>query len=74
MVVSLADDAAVEAAYRGEAGLVAGLRRGAVVCDTSTVDPQTVQRLAPLVAERGAALLDCPVSGSVSVVEAGAWP
>jgi 3-hydroxyisobutyrate dehydrogenase-like beta-hydroxyacid dehydrogenase len=72
VVVSLADDAAVEATYRGEEGLASGLRPGAVVCDTSTVDPQTVRRLAPLVAERGATLLDCPVSGSVSVVEAGA--
>jgi 3-hydroxyisobutyrate dehydrogenase-like beta-hydroxyacid dehydrogenase len=72
LVVSLADDAAVEATYRGEDGLAAGLRPGAVVCDTSTVDPQTVRGLAPLVADRGATLLDCPVSGSVSVVEAGA--
>jgi 3-hydroxyisobutyrate dehydrogenase-like beta-hydroxyacid dehydrogenase len=72
VVVSLADDAALEATYRGEDGLVAGLRPDAVVCDTSTVDPQTVRRLAPLVADRGATLLDCPVSGSVSVVEAGA--
>ena len=72
VVVSLADDAAVEATYRGEEGLASGLRPGAVVCDTSTVDPQTVRKLAPLVADRGATLLDCPVSGSVSVVEAGA--
>jgi 3-hydroxyisobutyrate dehydrogenase-like beta-hydroxyacid dehydrogenase len=72
VVVSLADDAALEATYRGEDGLVAGLRPDAVVCDTSTVDPQTVRRLAPLVSDRGATLLDCPVSGSVSVVEAGA--
>ena len=72
VLVSLADDAALEATYRGEDGLVAGLRPDAVVCDTSTVHPQTVRRLAPLVADRGATLLDCPVSGSVSVVEAGA--
>jgi 3-hydroxyisobutyrate dehydrogenase-like beta-hydroxyacid dehydrogenase len=72
VVVSLADDAAVEATYRGEGGLASGLRPDTVVCDTSTVDPQTVRRLAPLVSDRGATLLDCPVSGSVSVVEAGA--
>lgn len=72
VVISLADDQAVEATYRGEEGLACGLRPGAVVCDTSTVDPQTVRRLAPLVADHGATLLDCPVSGSVSVVEAGA--
>jgi 3-hydroxyisobutyrate dehydrogenase/2-hydroxy-3-oxopropionate reductase len=70
-LVSLADDAALLEAYDGEDGLVAGLRPGAVVCDTSTVHPDTVRRLAPLVAARGATLLDCPVSGSVPVVERG---
>jgi 3-hydroxyisobutyrate dehydrogenase-like beta-hydroxyacid dehydrogenase len=69
--VSLADDAAVDAAYRGPDGIVAGLAAGAVVVDTSTVAPQTVRTLGPLVADRGAELLDGPVSGSVSVVERG---
>ena len=68
---SLADDAAVEAAYSGPDGVVAGLRPGAVVCESSTIDPGTVRRLAPLVEDRGAFLLDTPVSGSVSTVEAG---
>ncbi|HSE08159.1 MAG TPA: NAD(P)-dependent oxidoreductase [Nocardioidaceae bacterium] len=70
-LVSLADDAAVEATYAGPDGLVAGLRPGTVVCETSTVTPATVRGLAKLVAERGATLLDCPVSGSVPVVERG---
>jgi 3-hydroxyisobutyrate dehydrogenase len=68
---SLADDDAVEAAYTGPDGVVAGLEPGTVVCEASTVDPGTVRRLAHLVAERGADLLDTPVSGSVSTVEAG---
>jgi 3-hydroxyisobutyrate dehydrogenase-like beta-hydroxyacid dehydrogenase len=68
---SLADDAAVGAAYTGAGGIVAGLRPGAVVCEASTIDPGTVQRLRPLVEDRGASLLDTPVSGSVSTVEAG---
>jgi 3-hydroxyisobutyrate dehydrogenase/2-hydroxy-3-oxopropionate reductase len=70
-VVSLADDAAVLATYRGADGLVAGLRDGHVVCDTSTVSPETVRALAGEVAGAGATLLDCPVSGSVPAVEAG---
>ena len=69
VVVSLADDPAVESVYHG--GLVAGLGEGAVVLETSTVHPDTVRALAPLVAGRGATLLDTPVSGSVSVVERG---
>jgi 3-hydroxyisobutyrate dehydrogenase-like beta-hydroxyacid dehydrogenase len=68
---SLADDAAVGAAYTGGDGIVAGLQPGAVVCEASTVDPGTVRRLRPLVEDRGASLLDTPVSGSVSTVEAG---
>jgi 3-hydroxyisobutyrate dehydrogenase len=71
VVVSLADDAAVESVYRGSDGLAAGLSEGAVVLETSTVHPDTVRALAPLVADRGATLLDTPVSGSVSVVERG---
>jgi 3-hydroxyisobutyrate dehydrogenase-like beta-hydroxyacid dehydrogenase len=70
-LVSLADDAAVTATYHGEDGLIAGLHGGVVVCDTSTVAPGTVRDLAPLVAARGATLLDTPVSGSVPVAEAG---
>ena len=68
---SLADDAAVEAAYRGSDGVAAGLGPGTVVCESSTIDPGTVQRLQPLIEDRGAFLLDTPVSGSVSTVEAG---
>ncbi|HEV3464923.1 MAG TPA: NAD(P)-dependent oxidoreductase [Actinomycetota bacterium] len=68
---SLADDAAVGAAYTGGDGIVAGLQPDAVVCEASTIDPGTVLRLRPLVEDRGAFLLDTPVSGSVSTVEAG---
>ena len=59
------------ATYLAVDGLVAGLRPGAVVCDTSTVAPATVRGLAPVVAQPGATLIDTPVSGSVSVVESG---
>ena len=72
MLVSLADDAAVRAAYGGPDGLVAGLGARQVVADTSTVDPDTLRGLESAVAAAGAALLDTPVSGSVSTVEAGA--
>ena len=71
VVSSLADDAAVEETYDGPDGLLAGLTDGAVVIETSTVDPETVIRLAPRVADMGASLLDAPVSGSVPAVEAG---
>jgi 3-hydroxyisobutyrate dehydrogenase-like beta-hydroxyacid dehydrogenase len=71
IVVSLADDAAVRAAYLGPDGLVAGLRAGSVVADTSTVDPATIQQLGDEVGRVGATLIDTPVSGSVSSVQSG---
>jgi 3-hydroxyisobutyrate dehydrogenase-like beta-hydroxyacid dehydrogenase len=70
VVGSLTDDT-VEEAYRGPEGVAAGLQPGTVVLESSTVDPRTVRALGPLVAERGASLLDAPVSGSVPLVERG---
>jgi 3-hydroxyisobutyrate dehydrogenase-like beta-hydroxyacid dehydrogenase len=71
VLVSLPDDAAARTAYLGADGLVAGLRPGTVVADTSTLGPSTVRELADEVARAEASLLDAPVSGSVSTVEAG---
>ena len=71
VIVSLANDAASRATYRGTDGLVAGLAPGAVVADTSTVAPETIRGLEEEVRATGATLVDTPVSGSVSSVEGG---
>lgn len=71
VLVSLADDPAVQQAYGGADGLAAGLRADAVVLEMSTVAPQTVRTVEPLVTGAGAILLDAPVSGSVPVVQRG---
>ena len=71
VLVSLADDEAVRAAYEGPDGLIAGLTEGVVVADTSTVSPATPRSLEREVRAAGAVLLDTPVSGSVSTVEQG---
>jgi len=71
-ITSLADDSAVESVYLGEGGVAEGARPGTVVLEMSTIDPQTVHLIGPAVDARGAALLDAPVSGSVSTVEQGA--
>jgi 3-hydroxyisobutyrate dehydrogenase-like beta-hydroxyacid dehydrogenase len=68
---SLSDDAALRQAYGGEDGVHAGLQAGAVLLETSTVDPETVQAVRADVEARGAHLLDAPVSGSVPLVERG---
>lgn len=72
VLTSLADDAAVETIYLGSNGIVEGIAPGSVAVDTSTVDPRTVETVGAAVDATGAGFLDCPVSGSVSTVEAGA--
>ena len=67
-LTSLADDAAVEAVY---ADAKEGFHDGQVVLEMSTIAPETVRAIEPVVRERGASLLDAPVSGSVPVVERG---
>jgi 3-hydroxyisobutyrate dehydrogenase-like beta-hydroxyacid dehydrogenase len=72
VVSSLADDAACLSVYLEPAGVVAGLQPGSVVVETSTVDPETARQIGEAVDATGAGFVDCPVSGSVSTVEAGA--
>lgn len=72
VLTSLADDAALRSVYMGSGGIVEGVQAGALVVDTSTVHPRTVVEIGAAVDDAGAGFLDCPVSGSVSTVEAGA--
>ncbi len=72
VISSLADDAAVIATYGGSVGVAAGSHEGQVVLEMSTIAPHTVREIAPPIEERGATLLDAPVSGSVATVEKGA--
>jgi 3-hydroxyisobutyrate dehydrogenase-like beta-hydroxyacid dehydrogenase len=66
------DDAALEAITAGPDGLLAGLEPRQVYVDMSTVSPRASRRLAEHVGERGALMLDAPVSGSIPQAEAGA--
>jgi len=72
VVTSLADDDALADVYLGAEGIASGIRADAVAVDTSTVDPETVRRVGAALSAVGARFCDCPVSGSVSTVEAGA--
>ena len=71
VIVCLTDDTAVGEVYHGSDGILAGVRPGTTVLETSTIAPQTARALAPLVLERGATLLDTPVSGSVELATRG---
>jgi 3-hydroxyisobutyrate dehydrogenase-like beta-hydroxyacid dehydrogenase len=63
--------AAVKAVAEGPDGLLAGLGPQKVYVDMSTQSPSGSRALAERVAERGAAMLDAPVSGSVITLEEG---
>lgn len=63
---------ALQAITDGDDGVLAGLGPGKTYVDMSTVSPQASRDLAARVAERGARMLDAPVSGSVVTLEQGA--
>ena len=65
------DTKALEAVTQGPNGILAGLGPGKVYIDMSTVSPTYSRQLAQAVAERGAHMLDAPVSGSVETLEKG---
>ena len=68
VVSSLADDAAVESVF-GQT--TEALHESQIVLEMSTISPVTTRRIGERVLARGAGYLDAPVSGSVSLVEAG---
>lgn len=70
-ITMLADGPAVAATWGGPNGLVAGARSGSVLVDMSTVPPDTLARFEVEARERGAGILDAPVSGSVELAESG---
>jgi 3-hydroxyisobutyrate dehydrogenase-like beta-hydroxyacid dehydrogenase len=67
----VSDDGALRAVMGGADGVLAGLRRGAVFVEMSTVSPEVTREIGALVAARGATMLDAPVSGSTVSVEQG---
>jgi 3-hydroxyisobutyrate dehydrogenase len=63
--------AALKAVTEGADGIVAGLRPGELYIDMSTSSPRYSRELSDRVREKGAGMLDAPVSGSVSTLEEG---
>ena len=68
LITMVPDGRAVEEAVRAA---LPGLRRGAIVIDMSSSDPQTTRRLGKRLAARGVAMLDAPVSGAVAKAKDG---
>ncbi len=68
---SIPDDAAFRAVALGDGGVLAALAPGAVHVDMSTVSPAVSEEAAKAAEERGVSYLRAPVSGSVTLAEAG---
>jgi 2-hydroxy-3-oxopropionate reductase len=63
VITCLPDSPVVEEIVRGDEGVLDGLEDGMVVVDMSTISPTVTEDLAEAIAERGAAMLDAPISG-----------
>jgi 3-hydroxyisobutyrate dehydrogenase-like beta-hydroxyacid dehydrogenase len=70
-ITMLADGDAVRETWDGPRGLVAGAHPGGVLVDSSTVPPDTITTFEPAVRERGAGIVDAPVSGSTALATKG---
>lgn len=67
----VSDPPALEQVLWGEQGALAGLRKGSVLIDSSTVSPVLARRVSQACAERGADFLDAPVTGGTWGAEKG---
>ena len=63
VITMLPDSPDVEAVVAGEDGVLEGIRDGALLVDMSTISPVVTEELSEKVREKGASMLDAPVSG-----------
>ena len=71
VVTCLPSPAVSERVLTGPEGLLAGLKPGATWIEMSTLDSDTIQRLAAVAAEKGVFTLEAPVTGGVHKAAAG---
>jgi 2-hydroxy-3-oxopropionate reductase len=63
VITMLPDSPDVEAVVAGEGGVLEGIRDDALLVDMSTISPVVTEELSERVREKGASMLDAPVSG-----------
>lgn len=63
VVTMLPDSPQVREVVAGENGVLEGVKDGALIVDMSTISPVVTEELAAAVKEKGASMLDAPVSG-----------
>ena len=67
----LPSPAVSERVLSGPEGILAGFARGSTWIEMSTDDPDSIQRLAAIAAEKGVSTLEAPVTGGVHKAAAG---
>jgi len=71
IITMLPEDPHVEAVVGGADGVLASIRRNAILVDMSTISPATARKIADQLATRDAHMLDAPVSGGVEAATEG---
>ena len=71
IITILTDAKAIDALYSGPTGLLAGDVKGKTFIEMSTVRPETERALDVKVRAKGAALVECPVGGTVGPAREG---
>ncbi|HEV2523032.1 MAG TPA: NAD(P)-dependent oxidoreductase [Candidatus Acidoferrales bacterium] len=71
VITIVSDPPALESVLWGEAGVFAGMRRGSVLIESSTVSPNLEKRAAASAAALGAEFLEAPVTGGTWGAEKG---
>jgi 3-hydroxyisobutyrate dehydrogenase len=64
IVTMLPNGEVVQQVVLGEDGVLQGVRAGALLLDTSSAEPWLTEQTAAALAERGASMVDAPVSGA----------
>ena len=71
LITMLSNDAALLETFYSEQGILSGIHPALTIIDSSTVSPQTSQKLAEELAAHFVDFLDAPVTGSKPAAEAG---
>src|SRR5690349_14295485 len=71
IITMLTDEKAIDALYHGPRGLLSGNAGGKLFIEMSTVRPEVEIALEARVKQKGGALIDCPVGGTVGPARDG---
>ncbi|KAJ9582887.1 hypothetical protein L9F63_022766, partial [Diploptera punctata] len=66
LITMLPDNATVRETYQGDNGILKSVKKGTMLIDSSTIDPELSKYVGKLAEEKGAIFFDAPVSGGVN--------